>query len=337
MNLKTPPCKINHVVFCIDRSGSMYTHASNVVKVTDTQVAFLAKRSQEMDQETRVSVYTFNEDVDCVIYDRDVLRMPSIKGYFTPEGCTNLVGASIQAINESKEISQRYGDHSFLFFIITDGENNRNGHLAKNLKKLIEESPDNYTIACLVPDKQGVKDAEFFGFPADNIQIWDANKAAGYAEVGKQIEKTIETYFQARAQGVRGTKNLFKLDLTNLNQSVIKENLDPIKPGIDYDLFEIKQTVEIRPFVTTQTGNYVKGNSYYELTKREEIQAYKQICIKHRKSGWVYSGKDARQLLGLPDHNIKVSPDMNKDYAIFVQSTSINRKLLPGSRLIVMK
>jgi Mg-chelatase subunit ChlD len=51
---------INHIVFVVDESGSMQLLSKDVVKVFDSQIQHLAQRSQELDQETRVSVYLFN-------------------------------------------------------------------------------------------------------------------------------------------------------------------------------------------------------------------------------------------------------------------------------------
>jgi len=312
----------------------MYHQSNNVIKVTDSQVQYLAQRSKELDQETRISVYTFNEHIECVIYDKDVLRMPSIAGFYSPTGCTNLVGATIKALKEAKEISQRYGDHSFLFYIITDGANNIENHNAQKLQELINNCPDNFTVACLVPDQTGVHEAKRFGFPVENIQVWDVNSAKGYAEVGEKITKSTENFFQARAQGFRGTRNLFNLDLKNLNVKQVATELDQVYP---YTIHKTSVTTEIRPLTEQLTGTtYVKGQSYYELTKKEEIQNYKQILVQNKKTGKVYGGANARTLLGFPDTTVNVKPSDHPEWTIFVQSTSVNRKLLAGNKMVVM-
>ena len=50
----------------------------------------------------------------------------------------------------------------------------------------------------------------------------------------------------------------------------------------------------------------------------------------------MYSGQEARQMIGLPDMNVRVSPNHNADFDIFVQSTSINRKLIAGTRYLYL-
>ena len=39
----------------------------------------------------------------------------------------------------------------------------------------------------------------------------------------------------------------------------------------------------------------------------------------------------------LPDYEIKVSPESHGNFKIFTQSSSVNRKLLKGTQLLVLK
>lgn len=103
-----------------------------------------------------------------------------------------------------------------------------------------------------------------------------------------------------------------------------------------YDLLDVNYTGRIDEFVKSETGHpYVVGKSYYQLTKSEIIQPQKQIAILAR--GNVYTGYEAREMLGLPDEHVKVKPNDYDDYDIFIQSTSVNRKLIAGQKLLVLK
>ena len=82
---------INHIGLVLDRSGSMNSVRNEVVTVADMQVQYLAQRSRELDQETRMTVYTFDTEVECVYYDKDVLRLPSLKGKYQLGGMTALM------------------------------------------------------------------------------------------------------------------------------------------------------------------------------------------------------------------------------------------------------
>jgi len=81
---------INHVVFVLDASSSMRKIAADLVKVVDGQVARLARRSQQVDQETRVTIYTFADTAQWHVYEKDVLRLPSIKDLYKAIGNTAL-------------------------------------------------------------------------------------------------------------------------------------------------------------------------------------------------------------------------------------------------------
>src|SRR5690349_7308868 len=117
--------KINHVAFVVDESGSMEGLADEVPKVFDAQVRWLAELSTKMDQETRVSLYTLTgTTVTCVLYDQDALRLPSLAGHYRPRQGTPLVQAVGKAISDLKQTPELYGDHGYLLFVLTDGEEN---------------------------------------------------------------------------------------------------------------------------------------------------------------------------------------------------------------------
>src|ERR1700685_952505 len=91
---------INHVALVLDASGSMNSLISTVSTVADGFIQHLATRSKEMDQETRVTVYQFSgyQQIECLIYDKDVLRLPSIKTiYRRLDGMTALLDATRKA------------------------------------------------------------------------------------------------------------------------------------------------------------------------------------------------------------------------------------------------
>src|SRR5215469_2903490 len=118
--------KINHIAMVLDASGSMSYHSKTVPKVADDLIASLAEQSKIMDQETRVTVYMFSDlqYIQCLIYDKDVLRMPSIKGLYKIIGNTALCAATTRVIEDLKLTPEKYGEHSFLVYVITDGREN---------------------------------------------------------------------------------------------------------------------------------------------------------------------------------------------------------------------
>src|SRR5688572_3626524 len=142
---------INHIALVLDESLSMNSRREKVVQVADNQIKYLATRSEELDQETRVSVYTFNTQVRCLIYDKDVLRLPSLRGLYKPSGMTALIDATIKSQEDLAATAQLYGDHAFLTYVLTDGAENASRKKSTALKSKLESLPENWTVAVLVP------------------------------------------------------------------------------------------------------------------------------------------------------------------------------------------
>lgn len=326
---------INHIVFVLDASGSMDDKKDAVIKLFDNKVKYLAQRSKELNQETRVSVYLFDYKVQCLIYDTDVLRLPSIAGHYSPDGGTALIDGVCKAIEDLRRTPQIYGDHAFLVYAITDGQENQSkNHTSSDLKYVIEGLDENWTVGVLVPDQNGVFEAKKFGFPAKNISVWNLND--GMVEAGRIINDSTEKYLVNRAKGVRGTKSLFSVDL-QVSVKEVKNKLEELSADL-YDVFTVRKKEAIKAFVESWTKKpYRVGSAYYFLSKPEVIQADKNILLMDGLTGKVYTGQEARGMIGLQGFDVKVNPGNFKDFGVFVQSNSTNRNLVPGTKLILMK
>lgn len=328
---------INHVVLVLDASSSMTRHSRELIRVADGQVKYLATRSQELDQETRVSVYSFNDTVQCLIYDKDVLRLPSISSLYRPRGMTALVDATIKSLEDLSQTATLYGDHAFLAFVLTDGMENKSRNRPTALANQLNSLPENWTVACLVPDQRSVFETKSFGFPADNIAVWDVNSAAGISEVGETIRRATDNFMEARTRGVRGTRSLFSTGLDAVNKQTVRSTLSALQSG-SYDILPVHRDSPIKEYVMSRGLRYTIGKGFYQLTKTESIQPQKQVAIREKSTGLVYWGDAARDLLGLPrDIDVRVKPDINPEYDVFVQSTSVNRKLLRNTDLLVLQ
>lgn len=327
---------INHVVLVVDRSGSMSHLSKKVVDVFDYELNNLKRRSVELKQETRISIYLFSHEVECLVYDMDVMRFESLKNYYRIGGNTALMDATGLAVEEMKRLPEIHGDHAFLLYVLTDGEENDSRRVnMSSLRNTLNQLPDNWTTVCLVPDLHGVAEAKKFGFPPANVQIWSTDER-GVESVGKEFRSAMDSYMTMRSTGVRGTKNFFSLDLSALKSSDVTNALTEINPR-DFMLLPVFKTEEIRSFVEGCGVNYVIGDAFYELMKTETIQDHKDIFVQNRHSGKVYGGTQARGILGLPRYTVRVNPKSHDNWKIFVQSTSVNRKLIPGTCLLVRK
>jgi len=327
---------INHIVFVLDGSGSMNPHKNALIKATDEQIKYLAQRSLELGQETRATVYVFDDRTTCIYYEKDVLRMPSISEKYRIGGMTALIDATMQSQEDLAKTAQLYGDHAFLTFVLTDGaENASRRYKAPDLQRTLNNQPDNWTVAVLVPNAQAKFEAKKFGFAPDNIAVWDTTSAAGLSEATNRIRVATDSFMTNRAQGIRSTRSLFSTGIDAVNANTVRQALHPLTES-QYRILNVPQKSQIRPFVEGNGFYYSVGKAYYQLSKTEEIQRQKSLAVLEKATGKVYVGDQARSLVGLPDVTVKVKPDHNPEYEVFVQSTSVNRNLMPNTKLLLL-
>ena len=101
--------------------------------------------------------------------------------------------------------------------------------------------------------------------------------------------------------------------------------------------FLVSAKSPIKKFVEQLGLDFVKGNAFYQLTKKETIQNYKSIVAKRKSDGNMISGEELREVLKIPKDSVKkitVDHDDIPDFDIFVQSTSYNRVLLPNTKFL---
>ena len=328
---------INHVAFAIDASGSMHNLVREVVKVADQQIADLAALSTQLDQETRVTIYVFADNVTCLLYDRDVLRLGSIADFYEANGQTALIDATLKAHEDLTKTAVLYGDHAFLLYVLTDGQENASrpgavGRLQATLKSLT----DVWTVACLVPSQSAKFTVTKYGFPAGNVAVWDASSEAGMREAGETMRTATANYMNSRAAGVKSTTGLFTMDASTVNHKTVAQHLKEITTGIE--ILPVKAFTDITTFITkTHKRTFRQGKYYFPLIKPEKVGPQKNVVVRHKISGKVFGGPEVRTLLGLPDHEIRIKPGINAEYDVFVQSTSTNRNLIAGYDLLVIE
>lgn len=376
---------LNHVNFVIDRSGSMGSLNDQVDKVVQNQIARLHALDEVTGQETHASIYVFGSDTRCIIYDTDVKRLLGtnpLAGHFDG-GMTSLIDAVLTVREEAAQIPQLHCDHAFIDFYVTDGGENQShrtsrgqalrthsiGYLSDRdlqakliaeLKLRLASEPDNVTTAILVPDVLCKQQAINFGFPKDNIMIWDVSKE-GLDEAEREMARVTEDFYTSRASGVRGTKSLFSTVQAKAvkQEDVDSANLKPVDPA-DFMIIpvalssssklEIKipaksktkknpdgiKHVEIQPFVEETGRRYVAGNAYYRLTKSEKYSYGKGVALVHRTTRKVYRGPECEKLIGLDASTTRIKPPtITDEYEVYVRSTSLNRQIEVGGSVLL--
>lgn len=337
-----PKHLVDHVGFFFDASSSMVTsrHVDAVIKAAEVQVEFLAQQSDMLGREIRVSVWSFADEVENLIWDMDVKHLPSIRDLYDPNGNTALIDACLTGIQDLSEVSTKYGNHAFLLWLLTDGMNNINGQKAPMLQERLKALPENWTFGALVPNQQAVFAMKNLGFAAGNIAVWDTTSRTGAEEAGNLMRQATQSFTTARASGVNSTTGLF--DNTTVTAAAAKANLVALTgaqfhahPVITTKHVNHKGAIEIKAYVELELGKaYTAGDWYYQLMKPEKIAPDKQVAVRERKTKKIFAGANGRAFLNLPDHEIRVKPGFNPECDIFVQSKSTNRYLPVGTTLL---
>lgn len=344
---------INHVAIVIDRSSSMQDRVKEVEDVFASQIEFLGKLSVEKGQETRVSVYLFDNTVECLWFDIDVLRVPSLKGLYAPRGMTALIDATVTSQHDLASTFVKYGDHAFLTFVITDGEENRSSSSVSYLRSLLAKQDDRWTVTAMVPHKQGRAYALAAGFAEGNIMIWEVDSVTGLAEAGETMKAALSTYTSNRATGTRSSTTMFANQITA--EAVTAAKLTPISNYMvipvswDKDVQPWRMAmktrklpdgvpcIEIKPFIESTGRPYVLGTAFYRLEKSEKVDFSKEVVIVDRKTKQAFGGRAARTVIGLTDSSTRIKPQQaSGQYDIYVKSTSLNRLLPQHSSVLVI-
>jgi hypothetical protein len=347
--------KYNHIAILIDRSGSTQSIAGGIRKQFNHQGRLINEQATASGQKTHLSLYTFSDEADHPLLFEVPLGLVSLNDIkdddYVINGMTALfdcVGRAIKDLSTFHETTR--GDHSFLVIVLTDGQENQSREYggttgARKLVKLMQEkiASDVWTFAFLVPKGDKANLVDNFGIPEGNVQEWDQT-AKGVEVMGKQAEAGLRSFFDARAAGKKSVKSFFT-DLSKVSAKQVAKALTEVTGNfkkqavMKADCNDVDQhgnkAVVIQPFCEKYFNQYVIGNAFYSLTKTEKVQDHKTVVIEDRKSGKLYSGPDARRMLGFPETDeIRVRPGDHGQFCIYVKSTSTNRKLVEGQTLL---
>jgi hypothetical protein len=339
----------------------MSPHLYTLPKVMDAQIAGLAEDSKNHPgEETRVSVFGFSSpggspdrpDYECMLYDMDVLHVPSISGMYRICHGTALCDAIIRTVEYMRKIPEDFGEHFHLLYVLTDGEELHSSQQGKwGLPGVLASLPQNVTIAAFTPDLNGKHALVRYGFSSGNIEIWDPSKQNAPEEVGVVMAAATTSYMSNTRSGSQTrTTSLFEAHAPKVAD--LKRNLTPLTKG-SYDFFPVTSADlakidngRLDEFMELKTGRpYVpNGRTYYQFDKRETVQQEKKIIVviydKATNEEVAYSGPQVRQMLKLPETGtVRVRPGKweRLGYKVFILSTSNNRKLTPGSRVLVVR
>jgi len=133
----------------------------------------------------------------------------------------------------------------------------------------------------------------------------------------------------------RSLNNMFNAMMKRTTPSTFAAvDLAAVPPG-RFQVLEIDKDCPIKDFVLENGLTFKTGRGFYEFTKTETIQGKKEVVLMDKKTGDMFSGLRAREMLGLPEGAAtRIKPTSLEKFCVFVQSTSANRKLMGGTRFL---
>jgi hypothetical protein len=176
------------------------------------------------------------------------------------------------------------------------------------------------------------------GFHLDLDQfsyITDLFLAVCYQQSSNEQLQAYEQEVVSQGRMNRGLNKMFDTMLKREGAAVYESaELRSVKPG-RFQILDVDNEISIKAFVLENGLAFKTGRGFYEFTKTETIQGKKEIVLMERLTGDLFEGEAAREMLGLPmGETVRLKPSNLEKYAVFVQSTSANRKLMGGTRFL---
>jgi len=332
--------KKQYVGISRDHSGSMSGLIYAARNDYNDNINAIRKAADENGIDTIVSVVKCGVGYGLVereVVNSNISTLQTLTSY-SAEGQTPLfdsVGELIDLLSAVPDYDRE--NVTFLVMVVTDGQENYSKKwTGKTLGAKIRElqATDRWTFVFRVPPGYAQALSQL-GIPAGNIQEWEQT-TEGLRKSTMQTMAAVSCYYAGVSRGVKSTDK-FYADLKGVTKSDVKAVMTNISSEVR--IWPVQSRAAIRDFVESKTGNYKAGAAFYQLTKPEKaVQDYKMIVVRNKKDGSVFAGQSARDILGLPtDRTIKLAPGDHGTWDIYVQSTSVNRVLMPGTNVLYWK
>jgi hypothetical protein len=331
----------NYIGFLTDHSGSMHDIRNAALKDYNDSIKAVREAATANMLDTIVSVFGFggkSQVTKHVVNSNPHVLTPMVD--WSAQGNTPLYDAIGDMITLLKSMPDYDNPKvSFLIMLTSDGEEYQSIRYTKEkIAEMIGElrHDERWTIVCRIPS--GCRRAfDELNIPADNIQEWDVSEKG----IGISTQSTtvaMNNFYAQRAKGLRGSST-FYANAAHVTQNQVKASLQNISAEVSlWTVLPEEDGIEIKPFAEKRLGTmpFLKGAAFYQLSKTEaRVQETKMIIIRDKSTGHVYFGEAARDMIGLPrTGNARVHPGNHGNYDIFIQSTSINRKLVAGTQLM---
>jgi hypothetical protein len=158
--------------------------------------------------------------------------------------------------------------------------------------------------------------------------------AVCFHRAGPERLEAFGSEVKAEGRMSRANTRMFDAMFRRAPAAVTASDLSAVPPG-RFQILAVDTDCSIKDFVSENGLTFKTGRGFYEFTKVETIQAKKEVVLMDKATGDLFAGEKARELLGLPEgESARMRPTSLEKYAVFVQSTSANRKLVGKTRFL---
>lgn len=336
------------IIIIVDRSSSMRGIWPTIQRMHAKLVEDFRTSASALGRVIDLTTITFADDVSTPTMVRNIQRMSSDELH---DRHNILAGhcygwtALWDAVGRGIETADEHGEHesfetSHLIIVLTDGEENRSKRFdIAEIKCMMSTrtATDIWTFTFQVPPGSKRQFCRNTDVPEGNVVEWEATEK-GARSTFVATSSAANHYLSMRSQGLRSSRSFYTTDMASVSKSDVKSALRAMTDvsGACKVLTSTTDS-EIRPFIESRGFDYKRGAAFYQLVKRESaVQDYKKLIITEIGKPGIFCGtSEARRLLGLPQTGtVKIVPGDHAGFEIFVQSTSVNRKLPAGTKVV---
>lgn len=326
---------ITHVALLVDNSGSMGGIMAKAREMALAQYNAITTEAAKTNQRISFDLWSIDSTPKHLAHSepgtQGSVAVHSAINRMVAGGATPLFLTARMAAEtiEARGVKENRGD-AVMLIIVTDGQATDGGGDDHRRAKFYFTKPDVWSTAVVGP--ASVIAGLAGTIPRDNLLVWDGT--------GEDLDRATNVmtnasvgYLSSRTRGATFSTNYFTANLPSEN--VVKATLANCYP-VQVKSVKVEAEEPIADKVVRWTRKpYALGEAFYQLTKPERIQPEKEVLIREKGQKIYYGGPNARALLGLAKEPAKVTPGNFGNYDIFVQSTSVNRKLVRGTDLLV--
>lgn len=338
------------VVFSFDTTGSMYpclTQVRRRIKETVNRLINeiplikigIIAHGDYCDKDSTYVTKHFDLSADIDAICNFVQNVSPTNGGDAPE-CYELVLHEAQSFSWSKSASKS------LVLIGDDiphapAQNPQKLNWRQEIKKLADKEIMVYGVQALNRShatpfyKELAQESGGFHVNLDQFSyITDLFLAVCYQQSSNEQLQAYEKEIIEEGRMSRGLNRIFNSMMKREETVYEAASLRTVPPG-RFQVLDVDDNVSIKAFVLDNGLNFKVGRGFYEFTKTETIQGSKEIVLMEKGTGDLFQGQAAREMLGLPEGSTaRIKPSNLEKYAVFVQSTSANRKLMGSTRFL---